>query len=44
VVYAAAAADVLLDETINNVQKYMETLLVTSWKNCLEVNADTTTA
>jgi hypothetical protein len=36
--------DVLLDETINNAQKGMETLLVTSWEDCLEVNADTTTA
>jgi hypothetical protein len=34
----------LLDETINNVQKVMETLFVTSWEDCLEVNADTTTA
>jgi len=42
VVYVAA--DVLLDETINHVQKGMETLLVTSWEDCLEVNADKTTA
>jgi molybdate-binding protein len=36
--------DVLLDETINNAQKGMETLLVSSWEDCLAVNADTTTA
>jgi len=41
---AYADDDVLLDETINNVQKSMETLLVTSWEDCQEVNADTTTA
>lgn len=39
-----ADGDVLLDETINNIQKGMETLLVTSWEDCLEVNADKTTA
>jgi hypothetical protein len=35
---------VLLDETINNVRKGMDTLLATSWEDSLEVNADTTTA
>jgi hypothetical protein len=34
----------LLDETINNMQKGMEKLLVSSREDCLEVNADTTTA
>ena len=36
--------DVLLGETINTAQKGTETLLVTSWEDCLEVNADKTTA